>query len=385
MAKQGTSSSSGRPRPHLKPPEKEVPVELGFLEEDESSDKYKLKSAFFPSKFGGLPAWLDLKNIPTAADVKCSLCDNPTKFLLQVYAPMDTPDTFHRTLYVFVCTNKTCCLERNSNKNLVALRCQLSQENEFYSSEAPDEKNVSLGEVCPAKFGVKVCKVCGVKSTQNCSLCGVVYYCGKTHQVADWNDGHKELCKNKGPLSPNPVEKFAFKEHALVIDAEVIPKPTSKQKSDKDKLQEYEQLLAEGKAGSLDDSVQTKEMLEAASYRSDKAFNKFKKRINYQPDQVLRYDRRGTPLWVSSEHSIIGNGDVPCCEYCKGPRVFEFQIMPQLLNYVGDEGVVGDLDWGTLAVYTCEKNCSVVGSSSYKKEFIWQQDFKQEGGEKEDQ
>jgi len=354
-------------------------VELGFLEEDLSSDMYKLRSAFFPSKFGGLPSWLDLRNIPNYKDLKCNTCDNPMKFLLQVYAPMGTPETFHRSLFVFVCSNTNCCYKRNNNKNLLVLRCQLAQVNDFYAKDAPDDKNVALGNLSPLNFGIKLCKVCGIQASQMCCLCGIVCYCGKTHQIMDWNGGHKELCRNKGPLTPNPVETYSYREFALVIDTEIIPKPSNKEKSEQAKLKEYEQLVAQGKAGSLDDSEQTNESLEAASYHSDKAFNKFKKRVDYHPDQVLRYDRKGVPLWVSGEH-CLGVDDVPPCDYCKGPRVFEFQIMPQLLNYVGDEAVLGDLDWGTLAVYTCEKNC-FSDAPSYKKEFIWQQDFKQEGGQ----
>lgn len=112
-------------------------------------------------------------------------------------------------------------------------------------------------------------------------------------------------------------------------------------------------------------------MLEASSYKSDKAFNKFKKRIAYEPKQILRYDRGGEPLWVSGEASINA-ADVPACPYCQGPRIFEFQIMPQLLNDLGNEVI----DWGTIVVYTCKQNCSQ--GPAYKKEFVWQQDFKQD-------
>lgn len=189
-----------KPKSSRNKKEKEVPIELGFLEEDDPSHSYKLRSAFFPSKFGGLPAWLDLKNIPTATDVKCGVCDQPGKFLLQVYAPMETEDSFHRTLFLFVCPNKRCCVERNSNKNLVVLRSQLRQLNDFYSDQAPDEKDKTLGELSPISFGVTMCHVCGIKSTQSCSKCGIIYYCGKDHQKLDWSGGHKDKCEsaNKG-------------------------------------------------------------------------------------------------------------------------------------------------------------------------------------------
>lgn len=114
-------------------------------------------------------------------------------------------------------------------------------------------------------------------------------------------------------------------------------------------------------------------MLEDAALKADKAFEKFKKRVAYHPDQVLRYDREGVPLWVSGEKAMEPS-QVPDCEYCKGKRVFEFQVMPQLLNHVGDDSIIGDLDWGTLAVYTCQKSCSE--GPSYKREFVWKQDFK---------
>lgn len=51
-----------------------------------------------------------------------------------------------------------------------------------------------------------------------------------------------------------------------------------------------------------------------------------------------------------------------------------FQVMPQLLNYLGvDEKVGNSLDWGTLCVYSCSKSCAT--GNNYTTEFIWKQDF----------
>lgn len=92
---------------------------------------------------------------------------------------------------------------------------------------------------------------------------------------------------------------------------------------------------------------------------------------------MLRYDRKGEPLWVSEEEgSVVDKVNIPPCPHCKGPRVFEFQVMPQLLNYLE----IDNVDWGTLAIYTCEKSCNL--GPAYKQEFIWKQDFQldEEGG-----
>lgn len=43
--------------------------------------------------------------------------------------------------------------------------------------------------------------------------------------------------------------------------------------------------------------------------------------------------------------------------------------MPQLLNSLNNE----HLDWGIIAVYTCENSCSVDGE--YVEEFVYKQDI----------
>ena len=59
-------------------------------------------------------------------------------------------------------------------------------------------------------------------------------------------------------------------------------------------------------------------------------------------------------------------------------RVFEFQIMPQLLNIVKLDNNSSQnmneatVDWGTIAIYTCEKSCNSSGNQ-YKREFAWKQ------------
>ncbi|CAG7815610.1 unnamed protein product [Allacma fusca] len=351
---------------------KEKPVELGFIEEID--ELWRLSSAYFSSKFGGSPSWLDLKDLPKPSEIKCGSCDGPTKFLLQIYAPLESEETFHRSIFLFVCPKPHCCVEKNSNKNWVAFRSQLKRQNEFYSSEPPPEDD-SLADIIPEKFGTKLCRICGAQGPLSCGGCHKVNYCGKEHQTLDWKEGHKGECTDAdfNPTHENQRKGYFYKESEIVIDKEVIPKAKSKAKSEKQRLEEYEKFVSEGQLGTLSD-VSNADLQEAASYKSDKAFNKFRKRVQYQPDQILRYDRGGDPLWVSADKTME-KSDIPPCPLCEGPRVFEFQVMPQLLNHVGQDGVEGSLDWGTVVVYTCEKSCN--SGPSYKPEFVWQQDFKE--------
>jgi pre-rRNA-processing protein TSR4 len=107
----------------------------------------------------------------------------------------------------------------------------------------------------------------------------------------------------------------------------------------------------------------------------------------------FRVDAKSRPLWVT-RRGRCREADVPACERCGAARTFEFQVMPQLLFYLGlDEIPAGaptsiaaaaavkgatphrSVDWGTLVVFTCSKSCGEgsAGEAGYAPEFIWRQ------------
>lgn len=106
----------------------------------------------------------------------------------------------------------------------------------------------------------------------------------------------------------------------------------------------------------------------------------------------------GAPLWVSDDHKLPSSGSAdaaaeaqpqlpPPCSRCGAPRRFEFQILPQALQYVlpgGPSRVVAgpevglDLEFGTIAIYTCTASCArpaaAVGHEQYyTEEWAWVQ------------
>lgn len=72
-------------------------VNTGFLDK---TDKWRLESRYFPSKVGGKPAWLDLKNLPPTEKLTCKCCNKPLMFLAQIYAPDDDDENGTRILKV---------------------------------------------------------------------------------------------------------------------------------------------------------------------------------------------------------------------------------------------------------------------------------------------
>ena len=177
-------------------------VELGFAEEigDDAVRKLQLTSAFFPSKIGGTPAWLNLQDLPDSSRLLCEICQKPMIFLLQVYSPLSDDQNFHRTIFVFCCKDGKCHSKNRSDCFLV-MRSHLKRDNKFYSYHPPPEldeiKELSLESVSDEfkpKVWASLCDVCGCKGDKKCSKCHIAQYCSREHQTVDWKSGHKNAC-----------------------------------------------------------------------------------------------------------------------------------------------------------------------------------------------
>ncbi|XP_052240066.1 programmed cell death protein 2-like [Dreissena polymorpha] len=342
-------------------------VELGYVEETE---KFLLKSRFFPSKVGGVPAWLSLNPLPSAEELTCRVCSKPTVFLLQVYAP-DSSKTFafHRTVFIFICRNDNCC-KANCADNLIVLRSQLPKVNDFFRSQPPAEVPIE-NEIDASKYA-KLCRVCGGVGPKTCGKCGCVSYCSKEHQAVDWKAYHKRECStNKTDLKAEKSYAVLFPEFEIVTETEIYtPKKDAGQTSEEEKMRQYKEFLESNKGSDLSTSFPEKELQSMASQETvdDKQIRKFKERISAEPDQILRYDKGGEPLWISQSTCPVS---IPDCS-CGAPRQFEFQVLPHLLSHLQVDKLGTSLDWGTLCVYTCSNSCDV--GNQYVKEYIFKQD-----------
>ncbi|XP_072534313.1 programmed cell death protein 2 isoform X2 [Salminus brasiliensis] len=341
--------------------EKETGVVLGFLEE---AEPWQLHSAQFPSKVGGKPAWLSHVHLPGHPELVCEKCKLPLGFLLQVYAPIvGIERSFHRTLYVFCCRTPAC-YTRNDNSCFKVFRSQLPRKNDFYAYDPPpDEEPADNGdEQHLLSSGVKLCWLCGCPGQKACSRCHSVTYCSKEHQTIHWKQQHKKECCTEGASSASEVHNpFLFPEWELVTEPEKLP---AKNEESHDRLQQVDCASSELEETEL-------ESMALHESQDSKVFQKFKTCIATEPEQVLRYCRAGSPIWVSSEH-VPSAAEVPKC-LCGANRNFEFQIMPQLLNHLKVDRPDASIDWGILAIYTCADSCDQ--SNKYSPEFIWKQDI----------
>ncbi|XP_028046283.1 programmed cell death protein 2-like isoform X2 [Monomorium pharaonis] len=293
-------------------------IDLGFVEKCES---WRLQSRFFPSKVGGKPAWLDMKNIPGKDDLECDYCGDPCVFLCQIYAPYEEDaNTFHRIVYIFVCKNADCC-RPNQNGNLKIFRSQLNRINDFYPAEPPVEQEDWRTDIDVLQWA-KTCHVCGILAPNHCGKCKVVNYCSRIHQVYDWKNRHKDTCGIE--TAKNSDSNFLFPEYEIVIESDDTAKENVEEndsKSEQEEVKKYNAMLQDGKLGIQNENVND-DLLQMANDEKDETFAEFRMKIDNFPDQILRYDRGGKVLYISSHNQIT---DIPKCQECNGERQFEFQ------------------------------------------------------------
>ncbi|XP_039136827.1 programmed cell death protein 2 [Dioscorea cayenensis subsp. rotundata] len=367
--------------------EDEEGVTLGFVEKPKNPRS--LLRHLFPSKAGGVPAWLDPVDLPPESARTCGFCGDPLQFLLQIYAPISEKEsTFHRTFFVFMCPSMACLLRDQHeqwkhgvdkpHRSVKVFRCQLPRSNPFYSSEPPKYDGTDK----PLSTGAVLCSWCGTwKGEKVCGSCRKARYCSEKHQLMHWRSGHKNDCRQifisshssvldhgNGREKLPAIEKVAcrtlWREHEIAIEDE----STYESNMSDDNGCGTSIVPANNKKDETFQSVLNK--FEANADK--KKWASFQERIARAPEQVLRYcrDLTAKPLWPL----LIGRPskeDIPKCNYCKGPLCYEFQIMPQLLYYFDVKNEPDSLDWATIVVFTCLNSCEA--SLAYKEEFAWVQ------------
>ncbi|KAJ7968146.1 Programmed cell death protein 2 [Quillaja saponaria] len=363
--------------------EQSEPITIGFVEKPEN--QWSLLRQYFPSKAGGVPAWLDPVNLPSGRSCACDICGESLQFLLQVYAPMEKESAFHRMLFVFMCPSMRCLLrdqheqwKRHPEKaSRRSSACQLPRVNPFYSSEDP----ACNGTQEPSVAGAALCDWCGTwKGDKLCSSCRRVRYCSKKHQLIHWRSGHNIACQKlrdssqAAECSPN-YNGVTSAEFQKVASKTVWPEFEIVTEDESESCTDMSDANVCANSLITRDNIDDTRNLLLENFQGDddkKSWANFQERIAKAPEQVLRYYRntRVRPLWPMSS-GRPSNVDIPKCSFCGGPLCCEFQILPQLLYYFGVENDVDSLDWVTIVVYACEASCEA--GAAYTQEYAWVQ------------
>ncbi|XP_064597451.1 programmed cell death protein 2-like isoform X2 [Liolophura sinensis] len=125
-------------------------------------------------------------------------------------------------------------------------------------------------------------------------------------------------------------------------------------------LKEYERKEGCGYRETFyDDSGGSGEKYEKSEIKhGDKQLYRFKKTLTLCPEQCLRYQWAGEPLFLSDSAGCPLSTSIPPCPVCGERRVFELQLMPALAYVLQIENTEErPIEFGTVLIFTCVKSC----------------------------
>ncbi|KAI1760130.1 programmed cell death protein 2 [Hypoxylon sp. FL1150] len=390
----------------------ETNVLLGYASKDSGGESI--------SRLGGRPEWLDENNPPSAALAQCNICKDLMVLLLQLDGEL--PDRFpghERRLYVFSCRRKTCRRREGSIRTLRSLRIapgtaaaaatreEKKAEEEAAKSKQKEETKppTNLGETL---FGAQTMGAssgsanpfstgAGSASSSNPFSSPNPFSTGpKPESKTATEEDVKSLPKtfaetlslnNDQPAAtpqappepwpaaadqpaPYPVSYLSEAEYETL---DPTPPPTVPQNARLD-------VDADAGSGGGKGGKEDREVFESSM---DAAFQRFADRLAQNPEQAIRYEFGGQPLLYSKTDAVgrllaspttnsaggIGIASVatsgtgmPRCGNCGAGRAFEVQMTPHAIAELeADEMSLEGMDWGTIVVGVCERDCQARG------------------------
>jgi pre-rRNA-processing protein TSR4 len=384
----------------------------------------------FECRAGGSPAWLVpvLSGLPR--ELRCLSCQRLLSFLLQLYAPRERhPAAFHRVIYVLVCA--WCAGQTPTPPGALRVyRAQLPRQNSWYPMQVDDVDSLRRGF---AKMQAAMTTSDTINASPEHFTSGAAmgaHGLATTRCVppntSEPEETHQDATlKRESPPNGNTFAKcwpsFPTIEITVGSDDDSDAAEDDELASNDEGMESSEEHCLDDSKNSLDDGEVAKTISDwsalIASVENDQQvyfphFSDslvFEQALGSHRDQVLRY----VPFSESIEASFqkepkriaevlgeqilwFGSGAklasalVPVCPRCGDPRLFEFQVMPQLIYYlcrtpettddVSDaaaswKSTVIDandpravLDFSTIVVWTCPRDCFVSESVAVQKE-----------------
>ncbi|PGH18678.1 hypothetical protein AJ80_04426 [Polytolypa hystricis UAMH7299] len=409
----------------------ETGVLLGYATEESTDDSI--------SHLGGWPTWLDPSTPPPGNFAKCKVCNDPMLLLLQLNG--DLPEHFphdERWLYIFGCPRKACSRKQGSIRALRGVKKhkianssrQRGQNNNNKAEqesmpEPPNAEEKPKPDLGAALFGARP-PSSGLSSNTNPFTTTAQSGTSQASNPFAALPAPSALAAIPPQKPSFPIDSLpaTFAEKARVSSPPPAPKPVAgpplpwpSQSSFPKPYPQYNldadyETLSRPSTPSLPDNIPTPTIEEEDSKTSgdskdiyesslDKSFLRFSTRLAHNPEQVLRYEFRGTPLLYatddavakvfltpsSSQHAKIStvsskssNNRIPRCESCGSARVFEVQLVPHAIVMLeeGRENIGlgpkddAGMEWGTVVLGVCATNCGLdsEGVMGWREEWV---------------
>ncbi|KAF8074746.1 programmed cell death protein 2 [Lyophyllum atratum] len=396
------------------------------------------------SRIGGLPAFLPSRE-PSLSSSQCKICSNPSELLVQMWCPFeDSP--MDRALYIWGCARASCQGKdgsvrawrglRRNDKYAAKLEKKLAKKRADEKAKAQAQAEAEQKKTAPKTnpFSMKASSapnVFGIGAQVFGDIPSPPPDVPGNSQVTETEDSEDEETGDRDDEGSASSEDELLIAMASVTVAEspwkaapsypplylstiseyLPPQPKSKQAAG---AQVTDPLDDDSKSGK---DISWASEAYGDSLEMDHVFERFTKRVGYEGEQCVRYELNGTPLPYSSDKTFtslfpsppapalpitkavftVVNApkrtyfptNVPPCPSCRGKRIFECQLMPNLINTLrhpddnskggkklsdeerrkavelalkgvavaADGGEARGMEWGTCIVFSCENDC----------------------------
>ncbi|CAO3677819.1 unnamed protein product [Rhizopus microsporus] len=314
--------------------------------------------------------------------------------LFQSYAPLPE-SAYHRVIYVWACNKRACMKKEGSFKVVrshiideVYLKAQRQKEEEKRKKEeklkaaaAANQtgfgQGFQLGDLWGSSAG-SFAKA-AAKAAEPKPLFGMkpISPFDTKKETVDIADQLSKLSIQSPPVNVSGLPKFPGQY--LYIDEE--PKEPRYGNIDMSRYKEYLEMEKELLMEVDENSGET---WQGETYEKqqlpkgfDKQFKKFTERVELEPSQCVRYEFAGQPLFYSALRPQQQQLIMTPCKYCKGPKVFEFQLMPNVLSILPTTEYASEaeksvnannkkslldswsagMEFGTILAFVCQKDC----------------------------
>ncbi|TFK91739.1 hypothetical protein K466DRAFT_582559 [Polyporus arcularius HHB13444] len=413
------------------------------------------------SRLGGHPTFLSPPP-PPLAYATCNNCAQPMELLAQVWCPMEQSPN-DRALFVWACANSSCQRKEGSVRAWRELRYNKKYAEKLEKQEARRKEKEALkakaaadataknaqpksnpfalaGNSAPNPFGLGS-QIFGNPDPEPEALPEPEKPSSKTDStgaddVSDDSGSESEDNEDEqdalaaalqatslqdspwtaapaySPLYLSTVPEYLPPPPKVKVPAGAAVVDVDDDKGAKDK--DSGSWAMEGYENSID---------------VDHAFERFSKRVSYEGEQCLRYELGGTPLPFSSDKAFdklfplppapplpvtkpdfmvtpprkrsYAPESLPPCPHCNSRRVFECQLMPNLINVLkppqdngsaqvkkqtdeerraevlkalrGQNATGRGMEWGTCMIFSCEKDCAATtpgAATTWREEYV---------------
>jgi len=367
----------------------------------------------FTTKVGGLPFWPRGVSAPRdKAFTACSVCQKEQLLVLQAYSPLPTsPD---RAIYVFACTSPACKNKQGSWRAICAQSVQRASCTEAQAalpSSQPDSCRPEPWQEPVDNWGAADAEnwngedvgqvqaedpdldsmLAHIEGQMNGILVGEAS--SRVHSTEDTTTGDRSRCwpaaeplaRPAGSASQERTSSPSLASFYICAKHEDVNRKSATDKKVQELLEEYARneegesdaqprSTHTSKKGAATVSARQEEKYAPEEYEEgdQKSLVKFHEKVGMCPQQCVRYQYGGDPLWpcdASCGRRIVetyldgrsaGSRSGVTHQYA-----FELQLMPQLLFYITSEDEVGGYDhcswqsslsgvwdWGSVLIYT---------------------------------